>query len=291
MRKPPPPTECPHYPIVTGTAALAIGVTLAWWGKVDVSPLLEDAHLRTGELWRLLTSILPHVSVYHLVFNVYWLWVFGTLLEREWGHARTLGLIILFAAGSGAAEYTFLEGGVGLSGVGYGLFGLLWVLSRKDGRFSDAADQQTTSLFFGWFVLCIILTITDVWRIANIAHGVGALLGVMVGVAATARPRVKPFAWAATVATVLSCIVAAIFLRPYVNFSRVAAMDEERMGYAALTGDRNTEAVRWLKDATRMNPHEARTWYNLAIAYDRTGDTAAATRAFGKAAAIAPEAT
>ncbi len=52
MRPAPKWTEFPRYPIITGTALLATGVTIAWWSKVDISPLFENALIRRGELWR-----------------------------------------------------------------------------------------------------------------------------------------------------------------------------------------------------------------------------------------------
>jgi membrane associated rhomboid family serine protease len=128
MRPAPKLTEISHYPVVAGTALLAVGVTVAWWAKVDISPLFETAMIRRGELWRLVTSILPHGGILHLVFNVYWLWVFGTFVEEVYGHLKTAALVLLFAVGSGAWEFAIAVGGIGLSGVGYGLFGLLWIL-------------------------------------------------------------------------------------------------------------------------------------------------------------------
>jgi membrane associated rhomboid family serine protease len=135
MRSAPKWTEFPQYPVIAGTAILAIGVTISWWSKLDVSPLLETAMIRRGEIWRLITGIFPHAGILHLAFNIYWLWVFGTLVEQVYGHLRTAALIALFALGSGSLEFAFALGGVGLSGVGYGFFGLLWVLSRHDDRF------------------------------------------------------------------------------------------------------------------------------------------------------------
>src|SRR5437764_1092788 len=135
MRQPPKWTEFHRYPVVSGAALIAIGVTIAWWSKVDISPLFETAMIRRGELWRLLTSIFPHADILHLAFNVYWLWVFGRLVEQVYGHLKTALLIVLFAVGSGSLEFAFARGGVGLSGVGYGFFGLLWILSRFDEKF------------------------------------------------------------------------------------------------------------------------------------------------------------
>ena len=102
MRPPPKLGEITRYPVVAGTALLAIVVTAAWWMKMDISPLFETAMIRRGELWRLVTSIFPHVGILHLAFNIYWLWVFGTLVEETYGHLKTAALILLFAVGSGA---------------------------------------------------------------------------------------------------------------------------------------------------------------------------------------------
>src|SRR5882762_7986889 len=112
MRQPPKLLEFFHYPVTAGTALLAIGVTIAWMAGVDVSSLFESALIAHGEPWRLVTSIFPHVSIFHLFFNLYWLWVFGTLVEEIYGHGKTAALFFLFAVGSGALEYAFSDGGV-----------------------------------------------------------------------------------------------------------------------------------------------------------------------------------
>src|SRR5579871_83362 len=111
MRPPPPLTEARKYPVVIGTLALAIGVTpgsLA--GKIDVSPLYANVEVRRWQLWRLVTSALPHVDFFHLIFNVYWTWVFGTLVEEYFGHLKTLGIFILLAFAANGAEYAILSG-------------------------------------------------------------------------------------------------------------------------------------------------------------------------------------
>ena len=59
------------------TILLATGVSIAWWTKVDISPVLDTVDIRRGELWRLITDVLPHVNPIHLLFNVVWLWTFG----------------------------------------------------------------------------------------------------------------------------------------------------------------------------------------------------------------------
>jgi membrane associated rhomboid family serine protease len=283
MRPPPQLSELPSYPVVAGTGLLAIAVSLAWWAKIDVSPLFETAMIRRGELWRLVTSLLPHLGTLHLVFNVYWLWVFGTLIEETFGHLKTVALIILLALGSGAWEFALASGGVGLSGVGYGLFGTLWMLSRHDDRFRDAVDPKTVQLFIGWFFLCIVLTVTNIMPVGNIAHGVGAVLGVLIALAVTMPDR------RALIASGLGAILflglwGATIGRPRVNLSRDAGYEEAKWGYEALMASKNQEALKWLRDAVRYKPKNASYWYNLGIAYHRLGDDRAAVVACRTAA-------
>jgi membrane associated rhomboid family serine protease len=285
VRSAPSLTLFPRFPATGGTILLAIGVTFAWWGNVDISPLFADAEIRHGEWWRLLTSTLPHAGFLHLAFNVYWIWVFGTLVEEAYGHLRTLAIFMLLAAGSSAAEFAFLQGGVGLSGVGYGLFGLLWALGRRGGRFWGAVDRSTVNLFVIWFFVCIILTVTGAMPVANIAHGSGALLGVLLGetVRNSRQPHRRAAMGALLTAVFALCLLGATAARPLVNLSRDGGLQEAFLGYEALVAGRNEEAARWLREATRYRSCEADWWYNLGIACERLGQTDEATDAFHRA--------
>jgi len=48
-------------------------------------------------------------------------------------------------------------------------------------RFRGWCGFSTINLFVVWFFLCIFLTYTGVWRVGNVAHGMGALLGALLG--------------------------------------------------------------------------------------------------------------
>jgi membrane associated rhomboid family serine protease len=267
MRRPPEWTEFSRYPVTAGTIALAAAATAAWWLHVDISQLLDDPHIRRGQLWRLITDVLPHVNIIHLAFNVMWLWTFGTIVEGAFGHLRTLAMFVFFAVCSSAAEYAILDGGVGLSGVVYGLFGLLWVLHRRDPRFADAMDSRIVQLFIGWFLLCIVLTVINVMPVGNIAHGVGAISGAALAWCLTIRNRAV--ITAAVSLLLISTLAAATIARPHVNLSPNAGLGDGRLGYDALQRGDNTEAARWLTDATKMSPRQASLWYNLGIALER----------------------
>ncbi len=244
------------------------------------------------EPWRLVTPALFHGDIIHLLFNLCWLWVFGTLVEAEFGHAPTLGIFLLLAAGSEAAEYAVFGEGIGLSGVNYGLFGLLWVLSRRDRRFRDAVDRQTVQLMVGWFFLCIVLTMANVWSIANVAHGAGFILGALLGWTIAARGLVRRLRGAAIVAAVFLLFLAGgTVARPYVNLTRDVGHDFAYLGYKALDNGHNQRAVTLYEKAVAIDPNQYGWWYNLGIAYQRVGRAAEARDAYNRAAALKPEGT
>ncbi len=272
MLAPPSLKNIPHYPVTAGVAAAAIVVTGMWWSGQSVDGFVMNGRVWANfELWRALTCTLPHANFIHLAFNLYWLWTFGTLVERVYGHLRCAGIFLLLAFGSSLAEFTFLSGGVGLSGVGYGLWGMLWVLEKRDARFADAVDYQTSRLFVIWFFLCITLTIADVMPVANVAHGVGAGTGALLGLAASGRSAVKWKGIAGLVAVMILGLAGSTVLWPRINLSADAESDVEWTGYEALQQNHDAEAARWLETATRMRHAPARAWYNLGIAYARLG--------------------
>src|SRR6185312_9279397 len=181
MRMPPGYSQFPKYPVIAGTSMLAIAVSIAHMNNVDISRLAPSPMIRHGEYWRLLTDILPHANIMHLLFDVYWFWVLGTVLEEEVGHFRTALVVIMLGVGSSAFECGFLDGGIGLSGVVYGLLALIWVLGKYDPRFSEVVDTRTLQIMVGWFFFCIVMTLANLMPVANIAHGTGALLGALIG--------------------------------------------------------------------------------------------------------------
>src|SRR5437660_640679 len=219
MRRPPPLQEWVKFPVISVVALLAILAALAWKAGMDISFMFMDSGVWRGQPWRLVTSAFPHVDLIHIAFNLYWLWVFGTLVEGVFGSYRTAAILLLFAAGSAAAQYAVSTGGVGLSGVGYGLFGLLWVLSRKDSRFWDAVDNQTIGLFVVWFFLCIFLTRSHVWNVGNAAHGMGAILGALLGFCIVSEGSMRRLVGAAMCLVILGDFLLASFGRSYINFS------------------------------------------------------------------------
>lgn len=272
MLQPPSLKHVPRYPVTAFVAGVAIAATGLWWSGRNVDALMMDVRVWDKlELWRAFTSTLLHVNVVHLAFNLYWLWVFGTVVERVYGHVKTFGIYLLLAFGSALAEFSFLSGGVGLSGVGYGLWGLLWVLERRDARFAGTVDRQTSQTFVIWFFACIVMTITDVMPIANIAHGVGAVMGMLLGLAMSSQGKLKWNGYAGLAAVLAVGVLGSTLLWPSINFSRAAQAEVEYTGWKALESDENERAEKLLELSTRMRGARPTwyAWYNLGIARQR----------------------
>jgi membrane associated rhomboid family serine protease len=287
LRRPPPLKNFMKYPIVSAAIALAVGITLASWsGKVDISPLCETIDIRRGQLWRILTSALPHANILHLGFNLYWTWALGTLVEERFGHWKTLAIFVLLAIVANGAEYAILVGAIGLSGVVYGLFGLLWVLSRFSPNLAGVIDRKTIGLFVLWFFFCIFLTVAGT-PIANIAHGVGVLAGATMGWAISAPSR-REVGFGALSALVVAVLAGSTLARPWINLSTYRGYDEANLGYDDLVAGRNAEALHWLRDAVIMQPRISGFWFNLGIAYDRLNQHSDAVAAYRKARDLEP---
>jgi len=80
-------------------------------------------YIIAGQLWRLVTPMLLHGSIFHIGFNMYALIVIGTGLERRFGHWRFL---LLYLMGSIAGNvFSFMLSPNPSLGASTSIFGLL----------------------------------------------------------------------------------------------------------------------------------------------------------------------
>ncbi len=292
MRSPPSPARLPAYPVAGGISLMAVAVSaLTGLGRWPIQRFEVTPSAFRAEPWRLLTSALPHLDVLHLTGDVLGFWLFATLLEDVLGHAALLGLVVLFAAGSAAAQFAVGVGGVGLSGVVYGLFAMVWVLTPRDRRFTGAVDARTVQIFGVWFFFCILATYLRVMSIGNMSHASGALLGALVGAAMSARrPGDRVLAGSAIPAVLALSFAGATVLRPRVNFTHDNFASTE-VAYQALQSGNFDGAIASYREAVAMNGDDSVAWYNLGIAYEsaQRGDESVA--AFRRSYEIDPHTT
>jgi GlpG protein len=276
------------HPVSGGTVLVAVALNLAaaFGFSLDHLILAGGAEL-AAEPWLALTSVLPHGGWIHLAFNVAWVWVLGRRLEAVLGSLATLALFLLLACVPLAAEFALYDGGIGLSGVGYGLVGMLWILARRDERFAGALDDGVARLFVAWFFVCIGLSWSGVLPVANVAHGAGAVLGLVLGLSLCAeRPGA---ARVAAVALTLAALGGATLARERVNLSSGSEEAAFRRAVEALRIDDLEGALEAGLRAVAAREDFPEAWYNLGVTYSRLSRGRDALEAFERALALEPD--
>lgn len=143
------------------------------WGAPDTHSIFN------GRYWGLISSNFLHVEILHLVFNLYWFWVFGKKMEYEIGEISFLFLIISSALISSLAELGFSgESGIGLSGIVYAFFGFILIKSKASNSYDGFLNSSTIRLFVMWMLFCIVLSYLKIFPIANAAHVGGFIWGL-----------------------------------------------------------------------------------------------------------------
>jgi tetratricopeptide (TPR) repeat protein len=143
-------------------------------------------------------------------------------------------------------------------------------------------------VFVVWFFVCIVLDRMGAMRIANVAHGAGALLGFLVGLGITGPTKQRLMAIASVFAIVVGVVAGSTVARPWVNLAAEGGRGEFELAVEALKAGRNDEGVRWLRDAIRINPREATAWYDLGVAYSRLDRADESIAAFERAHELEP---
>lgn len=150
--------------------------------------------------WRLVTPMLLHFNLLHVLFNLMMLGSFGARVELQHG-ARQLALLTLLS--SALPNVLQLELGQnpmfgGMSGVVYALFGLLWMRGRLDPGVGYALSRGTVQFMLIWLTLGLIgefvrvVGLTEMVGIANWCHLGGLLVGMGWGVAGAKLARRRP---------------------------------------------------------------------------------------------------
>jgi GlpG protein len=141
-------------------------------------------------LMKMITPILLHGGLVHLVFNMLWVWEFGRRIEAVQHSWALLILIIVIALFSNTIQ--FLYGGSiffgGMSGVVYGLFGYICLWQFIDPRKNLVLPG---ALIFFLLLTLFIMTAIDLDFVADEAHIGGLLTGVFYGAIAAGISRIR----------------------------------------------------------------------------------------------------
>jgi GlpG protein len=194
---------------------LLIGACVALYVAARLSPPVDrwlDAHwlffpsnlnphalshgldaIARGEIWRLVTPVLLHGGLIHLLFNAWAMLVLSTLVETRHGTLKLLALVAASAVVSNVTEYLFdlflykeLAPWVGISGVVYALFGYLWIKGVVDPEAGLILHPLTVRIFLLWLLVGFFGPMRmpgGAVQMANGAHLGGLLTGMLFGLA------------------------------------------------------------------------------------------------------------
>jgi GlpG protein len=194
-------------PLTSGLAAICVGVFAVEFISHDFAASVQDwlgffphevagrtndlaVGLRAilqGQIWRLITPIFLHVSIMHIVFNVWALLQAGTVIENKRGTPTLALLVFLAALASNMGQYIYMIAVdkqtipfAGISGVVYALFGYIWMKGRVSPEEGMILHPNTVRFMLGWLALGFVVR----WfHMANGSHVVGLIVGMLFGLA------------------------------------------------------------------------------------------------------------
>ena len=191
-------------PRLTRAVRIVIAITIAaaylQWTLVDgLSGILAfDFNALPGKWWAAATYMFAHASAWHLVANMYALYLFGPRLEQEWGSRRFARFLLLCALGGVAFEMLFIRSGT-LIGASAAVFGVMtaYVMQwpDEDMFLFFVIPLRARTLAVGLFVFTVVMGVmstTDGANIAFLAHLGGAFTAyVYVRMAASAGSGIE----------------------------------------------------------------------------------------------------
>src|SRR3954454_489544 len=145
---------------------------------------LDKPAVAAGEDWRLWTVTLLHspADPLHLIFNMYALYLAGTIVERWYGVWRFLVFYLACAAAGSTASFVF-GGDVPSVGASGAIFGLVGVLLAA-GRLHHPVDRQSrgvVSQLMFLVIINIVFGFASGGQIDNAAHLGGLTAGLWLG--------------------------------------------------------------------------------------------------------------
>ena len=136
--------------------------------------------IRDGQLWRLITPILLHGTPWHIGFNMYALFSFGTGLERRFGHFRFLVLYLLAGFSGNVLSFLFTDGiSVGSSTSIFGLIAAEGIFLYQNRKLFGEESKQAIGNVVSVAVINLVIGFSSGGLIDNWGH-IGGLFGGLI---------------------------------------------------------------------------------------------------------------
>ena len=154
------------------------------FGPFALVPRLVVYHFA---IWELVTYLFLHGGVWHLLFNMLTLWMFGVTLERDWGTRKFLKYYFLCGIGAGLCDVTvnallgnWYSSTIGASGAIYGVllaFGVMYPESTILFLFLFPIQAKYFVMIYGAIALVGSLNVNS--GVSNVAHLGGMIFGLI----------------------------------------------------------------------------------------------------------------
>ncbi len=135
-----------------------------------------------GFIWQIVTYMFLHGNMFHILFNMLFIWMFGSTLEQVWGSKRFLQYY--FVCGIGGAVFSFIFSYntpvIGASAAGYGIllaYGVLFPYNQIYVWGIIPVRARTLVIILG--VIAFISGIQGGGNIAHFAHLGGMAAGLI----------------------------------------------------------------------------------------------------------------
>lgn len=236
--------------------ALAQQLKISYQDALVILGAVHPWGLWDGQWWLVFTTAFHHGDVLHLLCNASALWFLGRLLETRLGSWR-YAVFCLVAIGVAGVAQTFTSPYVGLSGMLYAQFGLIWAWRRRDPWLQTYVTDSQINFGLLWLFICVALTWARLIAIGNVAHFAGCSYGYLVGMIYFGSPRAR--SWKPVFLAGHVALVALFYLvtHPFWNGDY-----HWRKGDQANTA---VERIRHYENAIRWNPDLDGPWVNRAL--------------------------
>jgi len=256
--------------LITVANSTSLPTSGGLWSHIGHCTDSTPSDIWNGHYYVLVTSVFLHANflqglgITHLAFNIYWMFRMGSVLET------TIGTLYYFlfwvgAAIVGSCAELAVTGGtaIGLSGVVYAIFGLMWAGRGRYPEWGEWASPANIQMFIGWGLLCYVLTAMHQMSVANWTHAGGLAFGYAVGLLFFVRRQ----RWIG--ASVLSVLLAVSVLS--VTFMPWSADWTFWKGNKAFEAGNYPRAVYWYNKCIENGFDKDTAWGNIASAWHNKG--------------------
>ena len=245
----------------------------AYWRLGSISQSQDVAHpelfgpweLWDAQIWRIPVSAFHHADILHLLMNCAVLGYLGWLLHSRIGAFQYSVFFLMAILFSSMPGLLIEECAIGLSGVAYAIFGVLFVIRQHDVALRRFFPDWVVQIGFISLFLCLILTWYDIQPIANPAHFSGLIYGWLVG-SVFYGPHQRSLRLRG------AFFVAHLLLIPAVDMAVHPVWIGRYHWYLARQSEDLDDRFKHLKNAVRCDPSLETAWQQIVAIHFRNGE-------------------